>query len=118
MMKWKTSHEVGKVSMVRWSKHHLRSKQLVITRPIGGKGSKRHLLTDGRCVPLSIVASGTHRHDVSQLEIVLDEIVIERSEDIKQNLCADKGYSGEWPYCIWLAQLSPLEKRGLFTDKF
>lgn len=104
--------------MVRWSKHHLRSKQLVITRPIGGKGSKRHLLTDGRCVPLSIVASGTHRHDVSQLEIVLDEIVIERSEDIKQNLCADKGYSGEWPYCIWLAQLSPLEKRGLFTDKF
>ncbi len=32
---------------------------------------------------------------MSQLEIVLDEIVIERPEDIKQNLCADKGYSGE-----------------------
>ena len=82
--------------MVLWSKHRWRFKQLVVTRPIGGKkGSKRHVLTDGRGVPLSIVVTGANRHDVSQLELVLDEIVIERPEDIDEHLCADKGYSGE-----------------------
>ena len=39
--------------------------------------------------------TGANRHDVSQLELVLDEIVIERPEDIDEHLCADKGYSGE-----------------------
>lgn len=60
----------------------------------GKKGSKRHLLTDGRGVPLSIVVTGANRHDVTQLELVLDEIIVERPEDIEQHLCADKGYSG------------------------
>jgi len=32
---------------------------------------------------------------VTQLELVLDEIVIERPKGIKQHLCADKGYSGK-----------------------
>lgn len=32
---------------------------------------------------------------MSQLELVLDEIIIERPDDIEQNLCADKGYSGQ-----------------------
>jgi transposase len=50
---------------------------------------------DGRGVPLSIVVTGANRHDVSQLEIVLDEIVVDRPENAEQNLCADKGYSGE-----------------------
>ena len=50
---------------------------------------------DERGVPLSIVVTGANRHDVSQLELVLDEIVIERPEDVEQNLCADKGYIGE-----------------------
>jgi len=82
--------------MVLCSKHRWRFKQLVVTPPIGEKkGSKRHLLTDGRGVPLSIVVTGANRHDVSQLELVLDEIVIERPKDIEQHLCADKGYSGE-----------------------
>jgi putative transposase len=39
--------------------------------------------------------TGANRHDVTQLELVLDEIIIERPEGIKQNLCADKGYSGK-----------------------
>jgi len=39
--------------------------------------------------------TGANRHDVSQLELVLDEIIIERPDDIEQNLCADKGYSGQ-----------------------
>ena len=49
---------------------------------------------DERGVPLSIVATGANRHDVSQLGAVLDAIVIERP-DTAQHLCADKGYSGE-----------------------
>lgn len=50
---------------------------------------------DGRGVPLSIVVTGANKHDVTQLEIVLDQVVFERPKDIEQNLCADKGYSGE-----------------------
>jgi putative transposase len=50
---------------------------------------------DERGVPLSIVVTGANRHDVSQLELVLDEIIIPRPENIEQHLCADKGYSGE-----------------------
>jgi transposase len=38
--------------------------------------------------------TGANRHDVTQLELVLDEIIIERPHDIEQHLCADKGYSG------------------------
>jgi transposase len=38
--------------------------------------------------------TGANRHDVTQLELVLDEIIIERPKDIEQHLCADKGYSG------------------------
>ena len=49
---------------------------------------------DERGVPLSIVVTGANRHDVSQLELVLDEIIIERPDTV-QNLCADKGYTGE-----------------------
>ena len=40
------------------------------------------MLVDGRGVPLSLVVSGANRHDVTQLEIVWDEIVIERPDDI------------------------------------
>jgi len=50
------------------------------------------LLVDGRGVPFSLVVSGANRHDGSQLEIVWDEIVIERPDDIEPQPCADKGY--------------------------
>ena len=52
-------------------------------------------MTDGRGVPLSIVVTGANRHDVTHLELVLDEIIIDRPDDIEQHLCADKGYSGQ-----------------------
>ena len=50
---------------------------------------------DGRGVPLSIVVTGANRHDVTQLEAVLDEIMIYRPDDMDQHLCGDKGYAGE-----------------------
>jgi len=60
-------------------------------------GVKRHLLTEGKGVPLSIVITGANRHDVTQLEILLDSIVIERPDIFKrpQHLCLDNGYTGE-----------------------
>lgn len=39
--------------------------------------------------------TGANRHDVTQLELVLEEIVIERPKGIEQNLCADKAYGGD-----------------------
>jgi transposase len=64
----------------------------------GKKGSKRHLLVEEHGIPLSIVVTGANRHDVTQLETVLDNIVIQRPEpeaDRLQHLCADKGYDGK-----------------------
>jgi transposase len=73
-------------------------KALVKIRQIGGKnGSKRHLLVDGAGVPLALVTTGANRHDVSQLEAVLNGIVIERPDIFEhpQHLCLDKGFAGE-----------------------
>ena len=60
-------------------------------------GSKRHLIVDGRGVPLALVVTGANRHDVSQLETLLDFIIIERPNIFQhpQHLCLDKGYDGE-----------------------
>jgi transposase len=58
-------------------------------------GSKRHILVDGRGVPLSLVVTGANRHDVTQLEPVLDSLVIKRPKVTRrkpQHLCGDKGY--------------------------
>ena len=52
-------------------------------------------MVDGRGVPLSLVVTGANRHDVTQIEAVLDGIVVPRPEvtaDAPQHLCADKGY--------------------------
>ena len=55
------------------------------------------MLVDGTGVPLSLVVTGANRHDVSQLEAVLDSIVIERPDIFErpQHLCLDKGFTGE-----------------------
>jgi transposase len=67
--------------------------------PLTGEknGSKRHMLVDGAGVPLSLVVTGANRHDVSQLENLLDAFVITRPDIFEQpqHLCLDKGYSGE-----------------------
>lgn len=47
---------------------------------------------------MSLVVTGANRHDVTQVAVVLDNIVIERpevTEEAPQNLYADKGYFGE-----------------------
>jgi len=55
------------------------------------------LLVDGRGVPLSLVVTGANRHDVTQLEPVLDAIMVDRlSPPISRHkqVCADAGYTG------------------------
>ena len=55
------------------------------------------MLVDGRGVPLSLVVTGANRHDVSQLEAVLDAIVVKRPQPPKRrskHLYADAGYAG------------------------
>ena len=60
----------------------------------GKSGSKRHLLTEGKGVPLAVVLSGANRHDMKKLADLLDAIVIERPnpEEVQQHLCLDRGY--------------------------
>ena len=56
------------------------------------------MLVDGRGVPLSLVVTGAHRHDVSQLEAVLEAIVVKRVDPPQRrnkHLCADAGYNGK-----------------------
>ena len=63
---------------------------------------------DGRGVPLSIIVTGANRHDVSQLEAVLDGIIVKRPDPPlrrSKHLCADAGYTGA-------PALDTIEKRG------
>mgnify|MGYP003476037859 FL=1 len=68
-----------------------------ILRTGGKNGSKRHLLVDGRGVPLSLGAAGGSRHDVTQLGAVREAIQVKRPTSPKRrskHLCADAGYRG------------------------
>lgn len=52
---------------------------------------------DGRGVPLSLVVTGANRHDASQLEAVLDAVIVNRPSPAlrrSKHLCADAGYTG------------------------
>jgi len=56
------------------------------------------LLVDERGVPLSIVVTGANRHDVSQIEAILEAMVLIRATPAtkkKKHLCADAGYRGK-----------------------
>jgi transposase len=59
----------------------------------GKNGSKRHLLVDGVGVLLALVVPVANRHEVSQLEVVLDASQIERPDrfETPQQVCLDKG---------------------------
>ena len=55
------------------------------------------MLVDGNGVPLSLVVTGANRHDASQLEAVLEAIILPRANPPHRrhkHLCADAGYTG------------------------
>jgi putative transposase len=63
----------------------------------GKAGTKRSLLVDQHGVPLGLVISGANVPDGQLLGPTLATMPIERpaAEEGEQNLCLDKGYSGE-----------------------
>ncbi len=52
------------------------------------------MLVDEHGVPLSLIVTGAHRHDVSQLEAVLGGSILSRPPE-DPFLYADRGYEGE-----------------------
>jgi putative transposase len=66
----------------------------------GKCGTKRHLLVDGRGVPLAVHLSGANRHDLKGLEHLLGKegMLVRRPEPDEgspQHLCLDKAYDAE-----------------------
>ena len=70
-------------------------------------GTKRHILTDKKGIPLSVVISTASTHDINLVTDVADNTVIKRPKSIsipssksrsgrrrkrRQHLCLDKGY--------------------------
>jgi putative transposase len=98
MMNWKGLPGHGKALTARWLKRRWHRNLSDLIQQIGEKnGSKRSLLVDAIGIPLSIVVSGAHVHDVKLLEPTLDGIVVERppiEDPPKEHLCADAGYAG------------------------
>lgn len=65
---------------------------------LGKQGTKRHLLIDGRGVPLAILLTKANRHDVKGLSTLLEEKhLVDRPdpEGQSQHLCLDKAYDAE-----------------------
>jgi transposase len=62
------------------------------------RGVKRHLLTDGRGVPLSAIISGANIRDDHRVSQALDSIVLRgpRGPRRPKHLCLDAGYAYEY----------------------
>jgi transposase len=66
----------------------------------GKLGTKRHILTDKKGIPLSTVITSANTHDVTVAIDTVDSIIIKRQSSSssstdrnkKQNLCLDKAY--------------------------
>ena len=68
----------------------------------GKAGSKRHLLTDQKESPLSVVISGANRHDMKKLDHLLEATLLYPPLDVRQNLCLDRGY--DYAECLLLLE--------------
>jgi len=58
----------------------------------GKMGTKRHVLTDQRGIPVSVIITSANTHDMKAATDTLDNVIVERPPLKKQNLCLDKGY--------------------------
>ncbi|HEX5519936.1 MAG TPA: IS5 family transposase [Candidatus Nitrosocosmicus sp.] len=68
-------------------------------------GTKRHILTDRKGIPLSAVISSASTHDIKLVTDVIDNVVVRRPPSskyrnmkrrkVQQHLCLDKGYNSE-----------------------
>lgn len=61
----------------------------------GKLGTKRHVLTDKKGIPLSVFITAANTHDMKAATEILDSIIVVKRPSprkMKQNLCLDKGY--------------------------
>ena len=71
-------------------------------------GTKRHILTDKKGIPISVVISSASTHDIKLVTDVVDNVVVKRPSSNKtrttttrrrrrklQHLCLDKAYNSE-----------------------
>ncbi len=67
-------------------------------------GTKRHILTDAKGIPLSVVISSASTHDVKLVTGVVDNAVVKRhilspktkdGRKRRQHLCLDKAYNSK-----------------------
>jgi putative transposase len=54
-------------------------------------GTKHHVLTDQKGIPLSVTITSASTHDMKAAIDTLDSVMVQRPP-CKQNLCLDKGY--------------------------
>jgi putative transposase len=58
-------------------------------------GTKRHLMTEGKGIPISLVVTGANVHDATQVEAMLDNLAVLvplPTEEEERHFCADKAY--------------------------
>ncbi|HVF01571.1 MAG TPA: IS5 family transposase [Rubrobacteraceae bacterium] len=123
---WRRLHrvlldELGKAGLIDWSRASLDSASVPAKKggtgtgpnPLdrGRPGSKRHVVTDARGVPLTIALTGAHVHDSKMFEDLIDSIAPVRGKRGRprrrpEKLHADKGY--DYPRCRRF-----LRKRGI-----
>jgi len=60
----------------------------------GKLGTKRHVLTDGRGIPLAITLTGANVHDKWMVGATLDAVAVRTSRGPRRpkHICLDKGY--------------------------
>ena len=66
-------------------------------------GTKRHILTDTKGIPLSVAISSASTHDIKLVTDVMDNMIIKRSSTKRnlsgkrklQHLCLDKAYNSK-----------------------
>jgi transposase len=71
-------------------------------------GTKRHILTDAKGIPLSAVISSASTHDIKLVTDVMDNVIVKRSSSSSsstkrntsrkrklQHLCLDKAYNSK-----------------------
>ena len=86
---WNTWQSASKI-VLRWL---VAQRQLTATDR-AKLGVKRHVLTDGRGVPLAVRITGANVHDKWMVADVLDAVVLRASRGPRrpEHLCLDKGY--------------------------
>jgi putative transposase len=57
----------------------------------GKIGTKRHVLTDQRGIPVSVIITSANTHDMKAATDTLHNVIVQRPLN-QQNLCLDKGY--------------------------